>query len=83
MKVWELREQLAQFDAHLDVLVSVDEEGNGFHKLRDFSVSPALPDDEYEYNWTVYHPDDVEEEKAEAEQWGQIFEPRRVLVLWP
>lgn len=73
MKVHELITKLAGFDANTEVLVSRDEEGNGFNALEDVELSGAYPDG---YGWEVVHPDDEDEYQDE-----EGF--TKVVVLWP
>ena len=81
MKVSELIEELKLFDQDAKVIVSIDEEGNGFHELADINPdmrwsgevddSPRYPELTEELKNAGYTEEDVSDE-------GE-----KVVVLWP
>ena len=79
MKVKDLIEALQEIeDPEMLVLISKDEEGNGFKELNDIGVCPSST--EGNYNYDVHHPDDIEEMVTDGYDISHIS--NRV-VLWP
>ena len=73
MTVKELREQLATFQDDVPVVLSRDEEGNGFHELADVAFSAFIRDDG---RIEVLSAEDEEDEDAPSPE-GMC------VVLWP
>lgn len=71
MNVRDLIKKLSALDPDLPVLLSEDEEGNGFLPLDEVEYSGAI---EWDYEWQVLHPNDEDEYTDELV---------RVVVLWP
>jgi hypothetical protein len=71
MNVRELIAQLSALDPDLPVLVSRDQEGNGFLPLDEVESSAAIHE---AFEWQVLHPD------YEDEYTDELV---RVVVLWP
>lgn len=75
MKVKQLIEELGQYHPDMRVVVSRDEEGNGFNVLHE--VDPAYF---IEVEETVIGLDDEEGIADKKEAYGEL---EKVLILWP
>jgi hypothetical protein len=73
MNVKQLKEAIAELPDDMLVLVSRDEDGNGFKELIAAQVSDVAP--YYGKEFDVIHPDDVPDHDP--------AELKKMLVLWP
>lgn len=79
MKIRDLIAQLDQHDPELEVVLSRDPEGNGFHRLNDLSRAFADPTDiqgGYEIEQLRWREDLQEYGESESDY-------TEVVVLWP
>lgn len=74
MKVKQLKEVLNGFDPELEVLVSRDEEGNGFNSLESVETGKAYKDG---WTWDMAYDEDDEEDDPDDD------DVIPVVVLWP
>ena len=72
MKVADLKELLADFPDDMDILMSIDAEGNAYNFLRVVEVAKCVEEDRYFY---PLHPEDEEEYEG--------YDLLTMLVLWP
>ena len=80
MKVSELIELLKKYDQDSEVIMSCDEEGNGFSPLSDISNQIYVPDSTY--SGDIYQTeldDDIEEEEDIYDGDDGV----KAIVLWP
>jgi hypothetical protein len=80
MKVIDLIQRLSDLDPGLEVLIAIDEEGNGFHKLEDIDTNSAYDPADGHYIESIKPQgpsEDVDPEDVAPEGW----EP--CIVLWP
>jgi hypothetical protein len=80
MKVKELIQQLKQEDPERVVLVSRDEEGNGFLELRELGTSAGTNGG---YEWEIGLEELTDELKKQGYSDEDVMDGVPVLVLWP
>lgn len=86
MTVKELMRDLYFLPQDMKIILSVDEEGNGYHQLAEVGRSYANPVDHKGYFWECHHPDDLTDDPKVAEtDSDKTFtgDLELVLVLWP
>ena len=84
MKVSDLITHLEQLPPDDEVILSIDEEGNGYQSLADAELGYA--EKSYNNQWEVWHPDDVTDNAYEAEENYDkklLTELEQVVILWP
>lgn len=81
--VEDLIAELKLLPGNLPVLVSIDEEGNGFQTLTEAAV--GYGENVYRNQWETYHPDDITDDPREVERDYKKLRTdlEKVVVLWP
>ena len=78
MKIKELKEKIKNIPDDFEVILSMDQEGNGFHYLSDVETKEKFVQFDSEYTPEVIHPDDYEEYLNNDDEKLQDC-----VVLWP
>ena len=78
MKVKQLKNLLNDFDDNMEVIVSRDEEGNGFSPLYVVEQGYYLPD--CDYFGDVFCEQDIEDMKKDGEMINNLQD---AIILWP
>ena len=80
MNVGELRKELEGIPDDIEVIASIDGEGNAYNSVWEVAVSKVQPDG---HQWDVLHSDDIEDDP----DWGMTQEQydaaQTALVIWP
>ena len=80
MKVIDLIQRLSDLDPGLEVLIAIDGEGNGFHKLEDINTDSSY-DPEEGYNIESIRIRELTEDTDPDDVVPEGWEP--CIVLWP
>ena len=84
--VGDLLAALAKLDPTLPIVLSRDEEGNGFSPLADWETATYAPDVWGEGDLSTYSGELVDEEENSEREEEDLNDERvsvKVLVLWP